>query len=212
MVSPHLVGEVDEPTFVGSELQFDLDELTKSFEKECGGDITPNCKGVWDYGIESRVLGCKGYAERYHFLIPWIEMKKRGIPKMLRTHPKVLAPMCTHCYLLYDSKHRRLKTAWVKEAGLEVHKSPAYMRKHYDKSYSSLIKINQDIIREATTLLDEQFLACAIITEFQLGIGNVVILEDQDIITNIDTTSLRQEGKIIITTWNQLEFYGEAPM
>lgn len=197
MVVPGLLGGSKESTFVGAELEYDLEVLKSSWEKHCWDEDQPDCSGVWDFGIKSRVLGCKGYSERYHFLLPWIEMKKRGIPKFLRTHPTVVLPLCNNCYLLYDSKHRRLKTAWVKEAGLQVHKSPSYMRKNYDQSYKSLLKSNNIVLVAATKFLNKQFKSNAIVQEFTIntkdGGGNTT--------TNIDTSELRTLGKIVITAW-----------
>ena len=194
MVVPGLTGEGKESTFVSGELQFDLDLLEKEIKKK---NIIPICVSlvVTENDDYTAVLGCTKLAVRYHFLLPWIEMKKRGIPKMLRTHPDVVAPMCENCYLLYDSKHRRLKTAWVKEAGLIEHKSPSYMRGKYEKNYRVLgMRVHIRLLK-ATIFLDEQFTYHSYIEVRTIGKG------DQYIVTNIDTTDLRQNGTITITHW-----------
>ena len=199
MVVPGLVGEKTELTFVGAELQSDLDVLEKEFDRD---PVVIRCMGQYD------VLGCKGFASRFHFLLPWVEMKKRGIPKFLRTHPKVVAPMCENCYLLYDSKHRKLKTAWVKEAGLVVRKSPSYMRGKYDKSMGILLECTRVSLRVATNFLDKQYLINAanhtVTINAPIGSGGIV--------TNIDTSELRTKGKITYTRWLSKSYDTETPM
>ena len=194
MVVPGLTGEDKESTFVGNELQYDLDLLAEELIKKKN---SPACVSlvITEDDVYTAILGCTEEATRYHFLISWIEMKKRGIPKMLRTHPDVVAPMCENCYLLYDSKHRRLKTAWVKEAGLIEHKSPSYMRGKYEKNYLVLsIRVHIRLVK-ATAFLDEQFAHHSYIETRTINQG------ETHIVTNIDTTDLRQNGTITITHW-----------
>lgn len=202
MIVPHLVGEDKEPTFVGAELQFDLDLLREEWESY---NLPLMCIGA------GAVIGCTLSGERNHFLIPWIEMKKRGIPKFLRTHHNVVASFCTNCYLLYDSKHRRLKTAWVREAGLQERKSPSTMRGRYNKAYELLVEYTMTARRRAVDLLDEQSATHITIETRAMG-GNDLKLDE--IITNIDTSELRQHGKIVITRWrfDQSDTIGELPL
>ncbi len=207
-IAPAMVGVEKEPTFVAAELQDDLDVLAASFRKVCGDDVTPDCLGVWGYRDNERIQGCIGHAQRFHFLVPWIEMKKRGIPKFLRTHPTVVAPMCENCYLLYDSKHRRLRTAWGKKAGLTMRKSPQFMRTRYQPNYDLLIDTLRTEIQAATSFIDTQYLKHAIVRTLTVNSP-----DKSGVTTNIDTTQLKQYGVITYTRWTLQSFNDrETPM
>ncbi len=203
-IAPAMTGVEKEPTFVSSELDCDLDVLVGYWNhaNSFGIEHAPICKGT-------SVQGCEGIASRYHFLVPWIEMKKRGIPKFLRTHPTVVAPLCENCYLLYDSKHRRLRTAWSLKAGLTMRKSPQFMRKRYEVNYDALINKLSAEIREAAFFLDKMYLSNALVHTITINepSGN------NSIITNIDTTQLKQHGVITYTRWTGTKFNDrETPM
>ncbi len=201
-IAPVMTDAHMEPTFVASELQSDLDGLATDFHHYSDGKGF-RCKG------RSTVQGCRQVASRFHFLIPWIEMKKRGIPKFLRTHPTVVTPLCENCYLLYDSKHRRLRTAWSLKAGLTMRKSPQFMRARYDTNYDLLIDKLRTQIHGATSFLDDQYLKHALV--HVVGINEPP--SNDSIITNIDTTQLKQHGTITYTRWTAVSFVDrETPM
>ena len=204
-IAPLMTDAHQEPTFVAAELEYDLDVLKESWYLDLHEGVSARCAG------QGTVQGCKSSSERFHFLIPWIEMKKRGIPKFLRTHPTVVTPLCENCYLLYDSKHRRLRTAWSKKAGLTMRKSPQFMRKRYDVNYDLLIDKLRDKIHTATSFLDDQYLKHALVTT--LTVGESHIKPTPYMVTNIDTTQLKQHGTITYTRWTNLKHVDrETPM
>lgn len=203
MIVPGLVGKGKEPTFTSDELQRDLDILERRFTYHYDGEENRICIS------RTHVPGCTMLATRYHFMVPWIEMKKRGVPADLRTHSNVVATLCTNCYLLYDSKHRRLKTAWVKEAGLQVHKSPSIMRGKYSQAYEILMRCVSTPLLLATTFLDSEQKENATVIKLTVGQPDPI---DGNMVTNIDTTQLKMKGEITITMWRQSRYDYEAPM
>ncbi len=208
-IAPAMVGIEKEPTFVAAELQDDLDELEARHKPLLLAVNQQFCSGVRT--LSSVVQGCNITSSRLHFLIPWIEMKKRGIPKFLRTHPTVVAYMCENCYLLYDSKHRRLRTAWSKKAGLTMRKSPQFMRARYQPNYDLLIDTLRDKIQAATFFLDDQYLKHAL--TMTLTVNESHIKPTPYMVTNIDTTQLKQYGVITYTRWTLQSFNDrETPM
>lgn len=184
-IVPALTGYDKPESFVARQLKRDLELVSAQFTTDFGETLDCRGKGT---------PGCKGKADRYHWPKPWIELMKMGIPSHRRVSSDYLIPICDHCYLLYESKRRKLKSAWIKAAGYQLHLGPVSMRHKYEDAYKHLTSF----IGPYLISTDEDRKR---VTKLTLTLGNRMEWNLFGTIVNIDVTELKHQGKITLTLY-----------
>jgi hypothetical protein len=170
-------------------------EVTRAQLTDIQPMLSPICAG-WSH--ETPVYGCQMRASKVHWLIPWPELRTRGIPNSLRADWEFLAHLCPPCHILaYSEKQRRL-TSWVNLVAQLEHRSPAKVRPKWGQALSTLESLlAPNMVRaqsRLTRLLSRvQYIEITVGQESSHLRGQV---------TNVNLVHFRTQGTILVSVWS----------
>ena len=142
--------------------------------------------------------GCTVIATHMGWAIPWVQLRREGIPSRYRAVHDMLIPLCKSCLILLESKRRKRKTAWINLVANDYHVSKSKARLKYEGAYDAITYNTSAYLAKANAFRDTFMTS---VTHYTLAIGDQMPVMPGELI-NVDYSLTKKEGVVTLSVYN----------